>query len=568
MKRFVFLALLCAFCSTALNANEPEVLGRPNAPGFLEKHAKLPDKAIRPGVMSFSQSEIDTLIHTPKKRGIRLPSLDIATNNEPNDLEFKRIEIFASGARVRLDHSGKIVDLPRDQREIYIATNSTTGVGLIVDPHSGDVRGFANRNGQKVEIKGNYLSQIEITDVEEAGPNSCSMEGSEQPVDPVAMAETTPIKSASATASGDVISYEAVVAVDADSEWMDGFGDDTDAASQWITDLFVAMNVFFERDIETRLLIGDVFLRTGSDPYSEPSDRNAQLNEFGAYWKDHMGAVERTFAAMFSGRSISSYSFSGIAWLDQYCANGFSWGNSTPGSYSYNAIGSNRTPANTAIYVGHELGHNMGSPHTHCYSPPVDNCYNGEGGCYDGDPVCPAGGKGTVMSYCHVGGSSGAGCGTSNSEFHSTVQALIEDNLADELAAGCIMPFVAEDPQPVFSSEPVSGSTIDFGTHFVGEQSNASSLVVSNGGEATLTLDCSLSGSHTASFAIAACPASVSPGDSADVSVTCTPQSVGSLSASLLVGTNDPSEPQAVFSLDCMGQQSLPNLIFEEGFEP
>ncbi|HTG34648.1 MAG TPA: hypothetical protein VLB76_17145 [Thermoanaerobaculia bacterium] len=63
--------------------------------------------------------------------------------------------------------------------------------------------------------------------------------------------------------------------------------------------------------------------------------------------------------------------------------------------------------------------HNVGSPHTHCYAPPTDTCYNGEA-CYTGSTSCPApvtingvtNVKGTVMSYCHL-----TGCG-STAVFH------------------------------------------------------------------------------------------------------------------------------------------------------
>jgi hypothetical protein len=175
------------------------------------------------------------------------------------------------------------------------------------------------------------------------------------------------------------------------------------------------------------------------------------MDEFAAYWRYNMSSVDRDFATLMSGRGVGSNSYSGIAWINQYCVKGVSQGDRTRGSYSFNAMGVNRTPANTAIYIGHEFGHNFGSPHTHCYSPAVDQCYSGEGaGCYSGAVSCPAGGKGTIMSYCHVSaGSGGAGCGTNKSEFHPTVQNLIEGRLAANFPS-CI----AEYEEPPDPTEP------------------------------------------------------------------------------------------------------------------
>jgi hypothetical protein len=570
MKRIsLLLSLLFVFFPVKLNAAGGGSSARLEV--LLDGADHAPEPELRSGLVFFTREEIDALIIARAGRPLTLPSLERFTESPQGSLPFKRARLFASGARISAIGANGPTELSVDERQIYLAMNRTTSVGLTVDPVSGNVTGFIGRGHHRMQIGGNLVSGLLIEAVveHEAAENSCSTTLSEQPIELRQQVTVDEFRSVSAAESGTVVSYEAIVAIETDTEWLDGFNDDTSAALGWITDLFLAMNVFYERDVETRLLIGDVILRTDNDAYAVTGDRGGQLDEFGAYWKDNMGHVERQFAAMFSGRDISSYGFSGIAWLDQFCGYGRTWGSRTVGSFSFNAIGNGRTPGNTALYVGHELGHNMGSPHTHCYDPPVDGCYNAEGsGCYAGNPVCPADGRGTIMSYCHVGGTNGAGCGTSKSEFHPTVQALLQNNLADELAAGCILPHVEQAPEPRFASSPAAGSSIDLGSHLVGERSDAADILVENLGDAELTLACALSGTHTDSFEIVACPATIASSLASNVTIRCTPLAEGNLSATLEMSSNDAEEPSPTYALYCSGTgPARPEVIFSSGFE-
>jgi hypothetical protein len=211
----------------------------------------------------------------------------------------------------------------------------------------------------------------------------------------------------------------------------------------------------------------------------------------------------------------------------------------------------------------------MGSPHTHCYSPAVDRCYNGEGGCWAGAVECPAGGKGTVMSYCHVGGSNGAGCGSSNSEFHPTVQSRLESRLSSEMVAGCILPYSGAPPlEPEFQSAPAAGSELDLGDHELGGTSPPQLIQVQNVGDDDLTLACGLSGPDSGDFAVESCPALLIPAAGGDIEVSCSPSATGGLQATLTVTTNDADEGQVQYDLNCNGV-ALPvdDMIFEASFE-
>ncbi len=454
MKRIssaAFVILLLLQLAPSQAAQDSDLLGKKIPP--LESLAAFApeERGIAAGTVAISPEESRSLRKARMGDRVKLPRLQQHLDPQPaaEPLQFRRIDLFAPGARIMLLGADGAKEWQQDARQFFIATNSSTGVGLAVDVNSGEISGFAVKNTSKMSLQGQLDGNIELQAIPQNPEeiNSCAMELDEQPPESIEYLTQPMPESLSAAASGSIINYQAVVAVDTDNEWMAHRGNNPATAMTWITDAFLAMNLFYERDVETHLLIGEVILRTLPDPYTIASGASDQMNEFATYWRLNLASTDRDFAAMFSGRGVTQYQYSGIAWLDNYCKKGTTYGNRTVGSYSFNAMGVSRTAANTALYIGHELGHNMGSPHTHCYSPVIDQCYGGESGCYSGSVSCPAGGKGTIMSYCHVSaGSGGAACGTSNSEFHPRVQTLLESRLAAN-SPSCIASY--EEPPPV-----------------------------------------------------------------------------------------------------------------------
>jgi hypothetical protein len=451
------LVLVLQAWAFPLPAQDQDLLGRKVPP--LQSLAAFAHEVpgLRSGELTLSRKESNSLAQSRKGSTLALPAIDEFMANDGPPLEFRRVELFAPGARIMVVGADGTVERQQDARQFFIASNSSTGVGLALDSASGEISGFAIKGSSKLRLQGRADGRIQLQSVEELSGDSsvCSTALGDQPPESVAFLNDSIPESLSGIAGGGGISFQTVIAVDTDTEWMaqrdeDPELDASDNALNWITNAFLAMNVFYERDVELHLLIGDVFLRLSSDPYSLPGTASSsdKMNEFATYWRNNMASVDRDFATLFSGRGTGAGSYSGIAWVNQYCIKGATQGDQTRGSYSYNYMGANRTVANTAIFIGHELGHNFGSPHTHCYTnPPIDQCYSGESGCYTGPESCPAGGKGTIMSYCHL--SSGASCGTNNSEFHPRVQSLIEGRLAANFPS-CI----SEYEEPIDPGEP------------------------------------------------------------------------------------------------------------------
>ena len=380
----------------------------------------------------------------------------------------ERVEVYAEGARVIVVDRWGQHEIPRSGRIFFRGTSSwdpDIALALSIDPDSGGLRGMVRSH--------NWVNAIAEPDVEGHQPHrlgtpsalqppgapplqqSC---GADQlPPDPTAEEFPPPISfsPAAKNITADPL-YSAVIAFDTDMEWLYyRFSDNTADATTWIADFINESNVMYERDLSLRLLVGTTYLRTGgppfdSDPYSVVASpaNSSMLNEFGAYWAANYDAVDRVFAQLLSGKSASTSSSSGIAWLDGYCEH-----QSSGGGYSiFEPFKATWVQMTSNVGVGaHELGHNFGSHHTHCYSPPIDECYASEGGCYSGTTSCPPGGSGTIMSYCHFNG-----CGSNQILFHSRVITLI-DGLRSAHTPWCIQDLAP--PDMIFADDFEEGTT-------------------------------------------------------------------------------------------------------------
>lgn len=359
------------------------------------------------------------------------------------------------GAATRIFEVGDdgLRELPRSPRQHFIGEveeEPGSGVLVIFDPRSGRVTGMSVSAGEAFDLEaapGAAMSEVRVVAADERSAGQATHWGcGEEELDHPSPLPDVLSASAPPPAEKSGGPLEAVLAVDTDTELLSQkFNNNTTAAADYVADLIAAMNVMYSRDLDVTLIQGTTFLRTGSDPYSVNSGGGAsssELNEFGNYWKSTYGSVERALAAMLSGKSPSPTSASGIAWIGGLCSSTY--------GYSFSKVFKANYLSNDARLVGHEIGHNFGSPHTHCYSPPIDHCVSQGGSCYSGATSCP-GGAGTVMSYCHL-----AGCG-STLDFHPTVINRILTSHVSPATGVCI--FEATSSDTLFNDGFENGGT-------------------------------------------------------------------------------------------------------------
>jgi len=434
------------------------------------------DAALAPALLQLGLEETARIADWPVAPGVR------------RDVLLTRHEVYAPDARIFKVEGRRTVEQPRSRLAFYWGAaedDPEIRVFASVDPGSGALTGFAQTRDGLHELHAEGLSgrhrvanpeaflPAEVT----AGGGtrwSCGEETLPRFFGASPALEDRAFARPQAAAFTGIAT--ATVAIDTDNELMlNKFTNNTTAATNYLASLFATMDVMYERDLMIRLVQGTTFLRvsTTPDPYSAgPTPPNPQtgdpggnasggeLTEFSNYWSANEAAVPRALAAMISGKqplpppppAPQFFSASGIASLHGLCDKGR--------GYSFSQVFAIDFLTGDAKIVGHEIGHNFGSPHTHCYTPtPVDTCYNAEPGCFSGTPSCPApttingvtSVTGTIMSYCHLL----ANCSQSL-VFHPRTVTLVNTDIANAVGI-CILPL--NTAPAVTAINPKGGAT-------------------------------------------------------------------------------------------------------------
>jgi hypothetical protein len=439
----------------------------------------------RAEIVTFGSDLVPALLEAKEDGAVRVADWPVGPD-ERADVVLRRRDVYAPGAKVIVvDGKG-----PREVAKSRLAffsgvseTDSDLRVFAAVDPDTGSVNGFSQTRealhelhplgdvpslAKAAGLRRHLVAPPEVFRAErgESAEFACGQNGA--PLSFLEESERIQQMAAdqdSVFASAISSLHTATLAVDTDNELMSiKFANNTTTATDYIASLIASMSVIYERDALVRLLQGTTILRvsTTADPYNDVSSGNAnpsKLQEFSNVWNTTYAGVPRAVAMMLSGKQAGGGA-SGIAWVNTLCSKYY--------GTSFSQVYTTGTTPSTGdvLVVAHEIGHNFGSPHTHCYTTPVDNCYNAESGCFAGTKSCPASQTingvtsvtGTLMSYCHLSGL--AGC-TSKTVFHPrTIAEKLGPAIqtATQGASACIFPFVYPTPT-VAAVSPASGTT-------------------------------------------------------------------------------------------------------------
>ena len=220
--------------------------------------------------------------------------------------------------------------------------------------------------------------------------------------------------------------YRGRLAVETDWQFFQIFGS-LPAAQVYVTALLAAANVRFVNQLNADVRVDYLgFHTTQADPWTTQDQPGAicfdTLYEFQAAWSNGGAPVPAELHLFLSGVDLGC----GVAFIAGLC---------TPDrSFSLMSRMNGLTPFPVApsplnwdfVFTAHELGHSLGSLHTHEYCPPLDQCSPpGYFGPCQTARVCTN--QAGLMSYCH---SCPGGVANYTTSYHPVVAAVLRAHVA------------------------------------------------------------------------------------------------------------------------------------------
>lgn len=328
------------------------------------------------------------------------------TDGQKADLIVSRVNPFAPDALLNVDgriqggliseriyFRGSVLTDPRTQVSLSIGADGALR-GVLVDA-SGHWR-LLSRAGR---VEAQRVNDLAAEGTADHTPFQCGLDGDIRQASREAREQfdqTRPQSSLPPRGNND--RYRVRIAYDTTARFVNLFGSGQQAID-YLGDLTNYISTLYINELNTEIVVSSTTLRGANEPWNPDGDLLAQFEN---YWNNPQNTVDQTRTI---AHLVDAGPSQGVAYVGALCGDGFDYGVSQGLGTEFDP---NDDPQQWSFtVVAHEIGHNFGSDHTHCYQPAIDECYNGEAGfgCWGGAESLPGLADqqpGTIMSYCHL----------------------------------------------------------------------------------------------------------------------------------------------------------------------